>query len=351
MPPVNPLQQAKIFIRAGRLPEARKLLRRVVAQDPQNYVAWLLLARAASSKRAALGYVRQAQAIRPDSQLVSKELRRLDQQKDITYQPSRLQSYLFFGSALIVLLILIVWLAPLGLQHVAALRDMETAPTPVQMVITPLAVSSQIEATPEPQPTLLPTPTARPLHRQKNSEVPPPEMLASVRDNKATQGSVQDEEELPLEVQPPSEVQDEPLEINEQPAAPNSIRPNGVGPAERWIDVNLTQQTLVAYEGDAPIFNSLISSGMWDTPTVVGQFRTVMKYESQDMNGYLLGYDYFLEDVPYVMYFFEDYAIHGAYWHNNFGTPMSHGCVNMNPADAGWLFNWAPVGTTVSIHH
>jgi lipoprotein-anchoring transpeptidase ErfK/SrfK len=69
------------------------------------------------------------------------------------------------------------------------------------------------------------------------------------------------------------------------------------------------------------------------------------------MTGYHLGYNYDLKDVPYVMYFFEDYAIHGAYWHNNFGTPMSHGCVNMNVPDAEWLYNWAPLGTLVSVHN
>ena len=67
--------------------------------------------------------------------------------------------------------------------------------------------------------------------------------------------------------------------------------------------------------------------------------------------GYLLGYDYFLPDVPYVMYFFEDYAIHGTYWHSSFGTPMSHGCVNVSTPDAGWLFDWAPVGTLVNVRY
>jgi lipoprotein-anchoring transpeptidase ErfK/SrfK len=95
----------------------------------------------------------------------------------------------------------------------------------------------------------------------------------------------------------------------------------------------------------------LISSGTQQYPTVVGQYRTYAKYEKQDMNGYLLGYDYYLEDVPYVMYFFGDYAIHGTYWHANFGVPMSHGCVNASPEDAGWLYGWAPVGTTVNIHY
>ncbi len=126
-------------------------------------------------------------------------------------------------------------------------------------------------------------------------------------------------------------------------------RPAEVGEGERWINVNLSTQTLVAYEGDNPVFETLVSSGLPQWPTVVGQFRTYMKYESQTMNGYLLGYDYYLPDVPFVMYFFEDYAIHGTYWHNSFGTPMSHGCVNISTPDAQWLFNWAPVGTFVNV--
>ncbi|KAA3662064.1 MAG: L,D-transpeptidase, partial [Chloroflexi bacterium] len=128
-------------------------------------------------------------------------------------------------------------------------------------------------------------------------------------------------------------------------------RPFGVSNNERWIDVNLTTQTVIAYEGDTAVFNALVSSGTWEYPTVTGQFRIWLRYESQTMNGALLGYDYYLENVPYVMYFFEDYAIHGAYWHNNFGTPMSHGCVNVHPTDAGWLYNWASMGTLVNVHY
>ena len=123
----------------------------------------------------------------------------------------------------------------------------------------------------------------------------------------------------------------------------------GVAAGERWIHVNLSTQTLVAFEGDTPVFETLVSSGLPQWPTVTGLYRTYMKYESQTMNGYLLGYDYYLPDVPYVMYFYEDYAIHGTYWHNSFGTPMSHGCVNVSTPDAGWLFNWAPVGTAVEV--
>ncbi|MGH2537345.1 MAG: LysM peptidoglycan-binding domain-containing protein [Candidatus Promineifilaceae bacterium] len=127
--------------------------------------------------------------------------------------------------------------------------------------------------------------------------------------------------------------------------------PAEISAEERWIDVNLTTQTLVAYEGSTPVLTTLVSSGTWQYPTVTGQFHIYLRYVSQDMNGYRLGYDYYLPDVPYVQYFFRNYGLHGTYWHNNFGTPMSHGCVNLRTADAQWLYNWATFGTLVNIHY
>jgi hypothetical protein len=129
------------------------------------------------------------------------------------------------------------------------------------------------------------------------------------------------------------------------------LRPELVSNGEKWIDVNLTSQTLVAFEGNAPVFQSLVSSGTADHPTVTGQFRIWLRFSSQDMNGRRLGYDYFLKDVPYVQYFYQDYALHGTFWHNNFGTPMSHGCVNLPTPSAEWLFNWANNGTLVNVHN
>jgi LysM repeat protein len=129
--------------------------------------------------------------------------------------------------------------------------------------------------------------------------------------------------------------------------APPSVNHGG----SRWIDINLSTQRLTAYDGDTAVFSALISSGTWAHPTVTGQFRIYLRYRSQDMNGYRLGFNYYLRDVPYVMYFYRDYGIHGTYWHNNFGTPMSHGCVNMATADAQWLFNWASIGTLVNVHY
>ncbi len=110
--------------------------------------------------------------------------------------------------------------------------------------------------------------------------------------------------------------------------------------------MNLSAQTLTAYQGNTPVFSALISGGLAGTPTVVGRFKIYTKLTSTRMTG--PGYD--LPNVPYTMYFYRGYAIHGTYWHNNFGTPMSHGCVNMRTQDAAWVFNWASIGTAVVTH-
>jgi LysM repeat protein len=125
-------------------------------------------------------------------------------------------------------------------------------------------------------------------------------------------------------------------------ATPSTSSGNG-----KWIDINLSTQTLVAYSGQTPVFRARVSTGTWRHPTVVGTFRIYVKYTSTRMRG--PGYD--LPNVPYTMYFYRGYGVHGTYWHNNFGTPMSHGCVNLSTPDARWLFNWAPVGTKVVTHY
>jgi lipoprotein-anchoring transpeptidase ErfK/SrfK len=116
---------------------------------------------------------------------------------------------------------------------------------------------------------------------------------------------------------------------------------------ERWIDVNLSAQTLTAYVGDTPVNSFVVSTGTWLTPTVTGKYKIWIKFRFANMSGP----GYFLPDVPYVMYFYKGYGIHGTYWHNNFGTPMSHGCVNMRISDAEWVYNWSSVGTVVSVHY
>jgi len=119
------------------------------------------------------------------------------------------------------------------------------------------------------------------------------------------------------------------------------------GNGERWIDLNLSEQMLYAYEGDIIVGSFLVSTGTWQHPTVTGQYNIYAKYVYTDMSGP----GYYLPDVPYTMYFYSGYGIHGTYWHSNFGTPMSHGCVNMRTSEAEWLFNWASIGTLVNIHY
>lgn len=119
------------------------------------------------------------------------------------------------------------------------------------------------------------------------------------------------------------------------------------GNGERWIDVDLTNQRVYAYEGDVVVNSFLVSTGTWATPTVTGQFKVYVKYLSAKMSGP----GYYLPNVPYIMYFYKSYGLHGTYWHNNFGTPMSHGCVNLSTPDAEWLYNWASVGTVVNVHY
>ena len=89
----------------------------------------------------------------------------------------------------------------------------------------------------------------------------------------------------------------------------------------------------------------MISSGLPATPTVQGDFKVLRKVRSQNMTG--PGYD--LDNVEWVMYFHQSYALHGTWWHYNFGTPMSHGCVNMTNADAKWFYDFGSVGTPVHV--
>jgi lipoprotein-anchoring transpeptidase ErfK/SrfK len=102
-----------------------------------------------------------------------------------------------------------------------------------------------------------------------------------------------------------------------------------------------------AYENNKVVRSFVVSTGTSAHPTVTGQFRVYVKYRSAAMRGP----GYYLPDVPYIMYFYSGYGLHGTYWHNNFGTPMSHGCVNLRTSDAAWLYSWASVGTLVNIHY
>ena len=133
-----------------------------------------------------------------------------------------------------------------------------------------------------------------------------------------------------------------PVDSTPAPPSPPSQTRSG-----KWIDVNLSTQIVTAYEGQTSVYTALASTGTQWTPTVVGTYEIYVKYASTTMSGP----GYYLPNVPYTMYFYKGYGLHGTYWHSNFGTPMSHGCVNLATPDAEWFYNWAPIGTPVVSHY
>lgn len=138
--------------------------------------------------------------------------------------------------------------------------------------------------------------------------------------------------------------------------------------SDKWIEIDLSEQKLTAWEGNSKFLETLVSSGKWGkTPT--GEFNIWSKFKYTKMSGgnKALHTYYYLPNVPYTMYFYKDFGLHGTYWHNNFGTPMSHGCVNLPTLVAEKLFYWttptmpdgknsvsasrADTGTRVVIHN
>lgn len=351
------ISEARQAIETERVADARPLLREAARLAPHDPRPWLLLAGVAETPRERRTYLAQARRL-DGAAAVAATSRPAASTRRTRRETARSGRPLWSGLAVVVLLLLIAGTAfafhPSGRAILGSVAGRVSAltgtggaasssamPTLAAVAGTPTAVP----ATSEPVEAILPTPTSPPIFPTKGvapgggplptwtpTSQPTPTLAPTMTPSPSPEPSAT-AEPIPLALGAPWP------------------RPAGVGDTERWIAVNLSTQTLVAYEGDTPVFETLVSSGLPQWPTVTGQYRTYMKYESQTMNGYLLGYDYFLPDVPYVMYFYEDYAIHGTYWHSSFGTPMSHGCVNVSTPDAGWLFNWAPVGTVVDVHY
>jgi hypothetical protein len=157
-------------------------------------------------------------------------------------------------------------------------------------------------------------------------------------------------------VEPPADVPeyDEALFVPPPGLAP-AFDPLGPGPqvgAGKELVVSIGQQAFWAYEGGEAVRASLVSTGTGSIPeteTPLGSFQILTKYEIQDMEGTVGGY-YYIEDVPDVLYFDnQGNAFHGAYWHTNFGTRQSRGCINLPLDVANWLYGWAPIGTPVTI--
>lgn len=135
--------------------------------------------------------------------------------------------------------------------------------------------------------------------------------------------------------------------------SPPAVQPPAGSPssASKWIEVDLTNQRVRAWEQNEMVYSTIAATGRPAVPTLTGTFRTYMHLRYGSMAGWTPDRgSYNLTGVPYIMYYDGGYAIHGTYWHQNFGTPQSAGCVNLPTSDAGWVYNWAPVGTLVYIH-
>jgi lipoprotein-anchoring transpeptidase ErfK/SrfK len=357
MQAVSLLKRAQTAAKTGQEQQAHQLLKQAVRQEPDNHLVWLWLAKTSSSPQASLEYVKRAERLMPEDALVKKARawaeRRVAANGSASSQepptPSTAVTRRPWSSALkrrgpillaALLLIgggIIIWSLVRGAAP-AASKETRPESTPA-IAAADEGAEIRLAADPpvaQPTATATPVPTAAPVLAKKvsgRSGDPRPTWTPTP---------------LPTDTPTPTPTP-LPTFVSAEWHKPEG-RPLGVGPEERWIDVDLSEQTLYVYEGNGLIFETLISSGLPGHETVSGQFRIWYRTASQTMDGARLGYDYYLENVPYVMYFFEDYALHGTYWHNNFGWPMSHGCVNMRTEDAGWVFEWARVGTLVNVH-
>lgn len=132
---------------------------------------------------------------------------------------------------------------------------------------------------------------------------------------------------------------------------PTLVQAEEIYTTDKLITVDIGKQMIYAWEGGRIVFQAPVATGLPKSPTVKGTFKIYLKYEVQaHMRGvspYIGKYDF--KDVPYVMYFHQSYGIHGAPWHNAFGTRRSNGCVNVPVYAAKWLFEFAPIGTKVMV--
>ena len=397
---------ARQAIATGNHPEARRLLRQAVRHESANYRAWLWLAGITEKPDAALQYARRAHELHPEDQRVRDALAWAEERAKTAPVGERVTA----GNQVPVRTAPIRTAPVRETPRPLPVRKQNgTTPTPEP---TARPVSSPPESADEPEPVPAPGTTARwvlfgiallaflavlaiffllqnrgyissPVQtvaaaaQYRPAKLPaivvrhasaPAAFAGNAPEQSNAEGNsialdtmntrILPKQSLPIDkplpawtptpTPPPT-----PTPTPTQPASPRTLF-NGSSTEfneYRWIDVNLTTQIVTAYENGVAVFSTYGSTGKYGTPTVTGQFRIYYRLEAQNMSGYHLGYDYYIPNVPYVQYFHGDYAFHGAYWHNNFGTPSSHGCVNLTPADAQWLYNFATIGTLVNVHY
>lgn len=343
------MERGKAAARAGRKAEARYCFHAVLKRAPDHPGALLWLAYLAGGGRPSLEYLVRVLEADPTSGRARAAIRwariraRLQTETPVPALPARAPSPTHYLQRALVGLLIVVAGVVVGFSTAAFVLDIPPAePTRAQLVAPPtlsqpIAVSVSATPTPTERPVLFPTATATPTPTETPSPTPSPFPSPTAT---ATQSPPTDTPVPPTDTPTPGSASATAAVPTELPTAP-------IGNSFRWIDVDLTYQRLIAYEGETPLLTVAVSTGLPRTPTVTGRFKIYVKYRAAHMSGP----GYYLRNVPYVMYFYRGYGLHGTYWHNNFGRPMSHGCVNLPTPEAEWLFNWASVGTPVVVHY
>ncbi len=375
------IANAREALKRGDMTQARQLAERAAELAPQSEDPWLILA-AVASPRESVNYIRKALEVNPDSPRAKKgmewAMQRLGEKPKVGTGPENMQPVKTLPkkqapkteaksprkrSRLLPILLILMGCG------VFAFAAWSAVTSPVLASILNFAVTPQVESKPfaqvnipKPQPMMqvsAPTVTSVPPTEVAVVTEAITEPTAEVAAIPPTAEPTLEVVTLPTDTAVPPEatgqpgvvsaeiVADTPTPEFTEPTVAPYVPPQVAGNGERWIDVDLSQQRLYAYEGDVLMNSFIVSTGTWQTPTVTGRFKIWIKVRSQAMTGP----GYYLPDVPYVMYFYKDYGLHGTYWHNNFGTPMSHGCVNLTIPDAEWLYSFASVGTVVNVHN
>jgi lipoprotein-anchoring transpeptidase ErfK/SrfK len=300
------LLQGKALSRQGKRRQAQRCFARLLALQPNHVEALLWLAGLAQDPKESIHYLNRVLTVSPGNAnaLAGLQWARTRLRSAHRAHPSPVSRtpiswwdrLLLSGIGLVcfaacVLLLVMAWGTPEAVR--AAYQPTPTFPPPLVPTATPMPTATTTS-------TPLPTPTAR------ATATPLPTPTAT--------------------------------RVSGEPAPSTEL-------GTKWIQLDLSEQRITAYEGETPMMTALVSTGIASMPTPLGEHRIYRKVRSQVMSGP----GYYLPNVEYVSYFLKGYAIHGTYWHNNFGRPMSHGCVNLTNQDAKWIFEWAPRGTRVLV--
>jgi lipoprotein-anchoring transpeptidase ErfK/SrfK len=330
------LNKSKNALYSGDRKLARRWAQYAVALNPNTEEAWLILAALATPTSSLQYYLRVLQ-INPHNSYAQNGISRIKKSlprnhsssTDIRQADTKIPSISFYENKQTPALWIFFGLVGLSLLFLYVISH-SMINIPSFKPVTTLASQAQINKltrTPTQTNTFTPTSTPKPTRTLTSTSTTSPSNTPE-----------------PTQTQKPKTIK-KPA-AKKTPSLQIARRPKSVSKNEKWIDIDLSTQRAFALSGDTLQKSFIVSTGTWMHPTVTGTFSIYVKYHFANMSGP----GYFLPNVPFVMYFYKDYGLHGTYWHKNFGTPMSHGCVNFRTKDAAWLFDFATIGTIVNIH-